>query len=136
MIFNPTEAKKVYKSNYKLQDQWEQITKGKNVKDYDRIYNFLSELNKEIEKSNPYYTASLAKSFTSNMNLKNITPYVNGLIFTGEHDGQVAIVYDRSSLKPMAFAECGDGCETPIFKPLEQIKHDLGGKHKHIEIKN
>ena len=131
LIFDPVEAKKVYGPNYKLQDQWELITNGKNVKNNDKIVSFLTSINDNPTKM----TSDMVQSFISNMNMSDITPYINGLIFTGVHDGKVAIVFDRTLLTPMAVAKCGYDCVSPEFKKLSDVKNmKYNSKKKHIAI--
>ena len=133
LIFDPIEAKKIYGPNYALQDQWKQITKGQKVKNNDQIVDHLTVLNEAIPTTK--YTADLAASLTSVLNMSDIVPYINGLIFTGKHDGKVAVVYNRSLLTPMAVAECGKSCDNPEFRPLSNVKNMLSEpKKKYIKV--
>ena len=89
IIFDPDVALKVYKKPLTPAEQAEEVGYS------DTVINALSSV-------------SLHHSgvFTSNSALsvsKTLQHYVKGLVFTGENDGRVAVVYDPTTAVPMAW---------------------------------
>ena len=103
LIFNYDIAKKIYKSRYQFRDQLEQILGKKewlNYKNNDDI----KDIHYTLDEGNVEYTSKLARDF-SKLFRDSILRKLNGMIFTGENDGNVLVVYNRRNIEPLRYSE-------------------------------
>jgi len=90
IIFDEAIARKVYKENLSPVDQAKKLGLGKNI---------VNVLEKAKEKKQESGFTSDAALFASDF----IKSKVKGLVFTGENDGHVVVVYDPSTAIPIAW---------------------------------
>ena len=103
LIFNYDIAKKIYKSRYQFGYQLKQILGKKewlNYKNNDTIKDIHNTLDEGIIK----YTSDLAHNF-SKLFRDSILRKLNGIIFTGQNDGNVLVVYNRKNIEPLRYSE-------------------------------
>jgi len=96
-ICDPWAAKKVYgKKYYTLSDQAEYIL-GKDLSEDDFLE--LVDLESMIKSEKGGYTSEVALKL-SHSKFKKIC---RGLVFTGRHDGRVAVVYNQEAITPISY---------------------------------
>jgi hypothetical protein len=103
LIFNYDIAKKIYKSRYQFGYQLEQILGKKewlNYKNNDTI----KDIHNILDEGNVEYTSNLAQDF-SKLFRDSILRKLNGIIFTGQSDGNVLVVYNRRNIEPLRYSE-------------------------------
>ena len=103
LIFNYDIAKKIYKSRYQFGYQLKQILGKKewlNYKNNDTI----KYIHNTLDEGNVKYTSDLAYDFSKSFK-NSILRKLNGMIFTGENDGNVLVVYNRRNIEPLRYSE-------------------------------
>jgi hypothetical protein len=106
LIWNVGIAKKVYGDKWRVSDQLDMIVpkevieEAKNIKYNDgSLYTYIIKY--------PEYTSKCALAVYSSRNSfrdKSIYDYINGLVFRGSRDGEVAVVKDVKNLVPLFFS--------------------------------
>jgi len=103
LIFNYDVAKRVYKKEYRLQDQLKKILPEKTFIKYKREINSADEICERLLKANPInrYTADAWRILYQ---IPEIVHFLRGVVFCGEHDGKVLISYDRENILPVRYS--------------------------------
>ena len=133
LIFNYDIAKKIYKSKYQFRDQLEQILGKKewlNYKNNDTIKN----IHYTLDEGNVEYTSILAQDFSKRFR-DSILRNLNGMIFTGQNDGNVLVVYNRRNIEPLRYSEDDGQTWTNVrnVKTYQRIK-DSDDYKNNIEL--
>jgi hypothetical protein len=114
IIFDPDVALKVYKKPLTPAEQAEEVGYS------DTVINALS--NVSLPRSGVFTSESALSVY------KSIQHYVKGLVFTGENDGRVAVVYDPTTAVPMAWKQVtkkGRGQKTNANNPWVPVDRTL-----------
>ena len=102
IIFDPEIALKVYKRPLAPSEQAKEVGYSKTV---------IAALKSVKLPRNGFFTSSSALSV-----YKNLRYEVKGLVFTGENDGRVAVVYDPTTAVPMAWKRVAQNTK-PVSGP-------------------
>lgn len=170
LIFNPDIAKNIYGENWLLQDQFKQILQNKGI-DYQN-------LNQEIKTLFDTYTESLEKISNSNIlenskrtahiclasikyfsslflngKLLKLRDIIDGVIFYGNNDGPVCLIYrpetnpvynltgagyfkdDGSHYITSKLSNLIDGVSSPDLSLIDDISRDVDYESADIEYK-
>lgn len=100
IIFDINEAKKIYGKKISLLDQLKKILKGEYNRYYLKNNKVLEELNSKLMNGEFNNTSDIAFPFSKLPNINNI---VNGLIFTGENDGKVLVLFNLDIANPIRY---------------------------------
>jgi len=121
LIFNYDVSKRVNKGEYTIKDQLKKILPEKVYERHSDIISKASDRSEELLKANPKnkYTA---ESFGLLYNIGEIMHFVRGAIFTGSHDGNVLISFDRENLIPVRYSKDNGKTWTKIKKQGAYLK--------------
>jgi hypothetical protein len=135
LIFNYDIAKKIYKSRYQFGYQLKQILGKKEWLKY-KNNNFIKYIHNTLDEGNVDYTSKLARDFSSSFR-DSILRKLNGMIFTGENDGNVLVVYNRRNIEPLRYSEDDGQTWTNVrnVKTYQRIK-DSDEYKNNIEIQH
>jgi hypothetical protein len=101
IIFDINEAKKIYGQKFNLLEQLKKILKGEYNRYYLKNDKILKELDSKLMNGEFNNTSDIAFSFSR---LPNINNMVNGLIFTGENDGKVLVLFNLDIANPISYS--------------------------------
>jgi hypothetical protein len=142
LIFNYDIAKKIYKSRYQFRDQLEQILGKKEWLNYKNNHT-IKDIHYTLDEGNVEYTSKLARDF-SKLFRDSILRKLNGMIFTGENDGNVLVVYNRRNIEPLRYSEDDGQTWTNVrnvktyqrIKDSDEYKNDTEIQHILNKIEN
>lgn len=101
LILDQAEAKKVYRYDISLIDQFKKILGGNFINFYKKNKERINYLNTFL-KTNPKYTSESALTLSE---IKNIEDYIDGIIFTGEDIYKVLFVMDVNIANPIRYTK-------------------------------
>lgn len=115
MIFEKDEAIQVYGENYHLLDQAKIIIPDHILKKNKNFIAHLQSYNFEDEYSSKF-AHKIWKVLEGNIQLFT---YIHGLMFNGETDGKVVVIYHQENFRPVSYSECGIDCSSPSFIKID-----------------
>jgi hypothetical protein len=135
LIFNYDIAKKIYKSKYQFGYQLKQILGKKEWLKY-KNNNVIKYIHNTLDEGNIKYTSILAEDFYISFR-DSILRKLNGMIFTGENDGNVLVVYNRRNIEPLRYSEDDGQTWTNVrnVKTYQRIK-DSDEYKNNIELQH
>jgi len=121
LIFNYDVSKRVNKGEYTIKDQLKKILPEKVYERHSDIISKASDRSEELLKANPKnkYTT---ESFSLLYEIGEIMHFVRGAIFTGSHDGNVLLSFDRENLIPVRYSKDNGKTWTKIKKQGAYLK--------------
>lgn len=109
IIFFEDLAKKIHGDKWRVFDQLENILINKTNANPDNIANTISSIKSVLPKklkrssisNNSFYddesvTSEFALGFSRQITMLNLSNFVDGIIFRGDHDGPVCVIYNPS----------------------------------------
>ena len=135
LIFNYDIAKKIYKSRYQFGYQLKQILGKKEWLNY-KNNNDIKDIHNTLDEGIIKYTSNLAQDFYISFR-DSILRKLNGMIFTGENDGNVLVVYNRRNIEPLRYSEDDGQTWTNVrnVKTYQRIK-DSDEYKNNIELQH
>ena len=121
LIFDYNMSKTMYGRNYKLIDQIKNIIGPDKIIDpsvnEERQWSQIRYWSQELEKTS--WTSDVAMKMSRNYNLDRTG--LNGIIYTGRHDGRCCVTYKSTLVIPIAHAIIhGGNYKNPIWEPCSQ----------------
>jgi len=124
LILEEPEAKAVYGQNYKLVNQFKSLISTQQLKQFSKKNNenqlSFIEFLEGYEFGKYEFSSKFALTIWEDYLSKTpkLLMIINGLMFNGSNDGNVAVVYDNKNIKPIGWVEADTTDKTfiPTFK--------------------